>query len=134
MKYPFYQLYSGWMYILFILYLIGIVKFSILPTIILTFIGSIIFIIASYVYSSKNNKPNIYVVIFILITHGIPLFIVNYDLSSNILMYNFMIFLLYNLSLLLQNTNIVEVYMKLLKNHGLSVGVIQYYKDLGIIP
>jgi hypothetical protein len=134
MKYPFYQLFSGWMYILFILYLIGIVKFSILPTIIVTFIGSIIFILASYIYSSKNNKPNIYVVIFILITHAIPLFIVKYDLSNKILLYNFIIFLLYNLSLLLQNTNIIEVYMKLLKNHGISVGVLQYYKDLGIIP
>ena len=125
MEHPFYNLYSWWTIGLFILYEANIIKFSILPTVVCTLIGSVIF------FSMKKNL-NISLAITILFIHSIPLFVIPLRVTQKDILYNLLVFLLYVTSLALQNTNIVEVYDKLLKWDMTDVTIYKYYNALGI--
>ena len=114
----FYQLYSYWALLLLILYLLNIIYFSVLPTLVLVFIGQIIIFI--YVLS-KKQKVNYSLGILLLLFHLIPITLVYTNLITfNDILYNFGIFMVYNISLMFQKTNIIEVYRKITENANIS--------------
>jgi hypothetical protein len=130
-KHPFYQSFSWWVIILFILYLLKIIKFSIFPIVSGTIIGCFIFLIIKYF---MNKYYNFKLSLFIFLIHLIPLLFINYDTSLKDILYNFIIFIIYIISLELQNTNIVDIYNKLLKIDNKDITIYSYYKDAGLLP
>jgi hypothetical protein len=129
-KYPFYQLYSWWVISLFILYILRLIKFSILPSVLLTFIFTIFFVATKYY---KSDEINIKLAIIIILIHFIPFYIIPFNINIYDLYYNLLIFILYLITLQLQNTNVFEVYSKLLNEQSPNVSIYGYYKDLGIL-
>lgn len=133
-KYPFYQLYSWWALFLLILYLCGIIKFSILPTYIGIIIGVFVFLYIKYqINKSKNKKSNINFVIILIIIHVIPVLFIPHTISFNDLIYNLLIFIAYLFTLEIQNTNVIKVYKKLIYEQDSNASMYNYYKDLGVL-
>jgi hypothetical protein len=126
MEHPFYNLYSWWTIGLFILYEANIIKFSIVPTVLCTFIGSIIFLTIK-----KNLNPKLAATI--LFVHAIPFFVIPLQATRKDILYNLLVFLLYMTSLALQDTNVFKVYDKLLKWDTTDITIYKYYKALGIL-
>jgi hypothetical protein len=125
MEHPFYNLYSWWTIGLFLLYEANIIKFSILPTVLCTFIGAVIFLTIK-----KNLNPRLAATI--LFIHAIPFFVIPIHVTHKDILYNAMVFLLYMTSLSLQDTNVFKVYGKLLKWDTTDITVYKYYKALGL--
>jgi len=132
-KYPFYQLYSWWALVLFILYLCGIIKFSILPTYIGIIIGVFAFLYIKFKIN-KNKKYNINLVILLISIHIFPLLFIPHTFTFKDLIYNLLIFIVYLFTLEIQNINIVNVYRKIIYEQDSNVSMHDYYKDLGVIP
>lgn len=130
-KYPFYQYYSWWTLGLVALYLAGAVPFSVLPTALMTFLGAVVFLSIKY---RKNKTFNVKLAIIILIVHATPFAILPLRVTYPDVIYNAIIFMLYLMSLALQNTNMFEAYYKLLEWDDNNLTIYNYYKALGVIP
>jgi len=104
------------------LWLAGILKFSPLLSVIVTFIGGVIFSFFQY----KGIKP---VNLFIFITHLIPVILLrntSLDIKENV-----GVFILYNLVLLVSGTTAGKVYSEIFKNPPRTLH--EYFIQRGIL-
>jgi len=131
MKYPFYQLYSFWIAVLFILYVIKIINFSIMPSVLIGIIGTII--ILTYKFYITTFQINYKLGFTILIIHFIPLFVIPFKFTQYDLLYNLCIFIIYLLTLQLQNTNLIKVYNKIIYEQKTNASFYEYGKNLGFL-
>ena len=70
---------------------------------------------------NKKQKVNYSLGILLLLFHLIPISLVYTNLITfNDILYNFGIFMVYNISLMFQKTNIIEVYRKITENANIS--------------
>lgn len=127
MKYPFYQLYTYWTIALFLLYISNIIHFSVVPSLIGAFIGTIFFFIYKY---KRSKKINYNLGIVLLFLHLTPLFIVPLKFTFKDFIYNALVFILYLLSLALQNTNPAQVYRKLIDGQRGDISVLGHFKEI----
>jgi len=118
---PFWKIYSYWVFVMTVLWVIGRLPFSPLISALLAFIGSALIPI-SYKSLTEAN-------IFIVIIHIIPLWILRntkLDIKSNLI-----VFLVYNIVLLLSGTNYYEIYSNIFKHQPLTIK--QYLVQRGIM-
>jgi hypothetical protein len=97
----------------------GVLSFSITPTIIGTFLGSIVF----FLLKEKKNRN---LSILLIMLHILPFFFVSFDFTAKDIIINILIFILYLISLKLQGTNMIQEYSKL----DIDKPIGKYYKDL----
>ena len=133
MKYPFYQLYTYWVIILFIFYLAKVIKFSILPSLIGAFIGTILFF-AYKLSISNSRKINYNLVLLLLLLHLLPIFFVPSYFTVKDFVYNLIIFIIYLISLTIQNTNIIKVYRNLVEGQKENITIRGHFKEIGLLP
>jgi len=139
-KYPFYQYYSWWTIALVILYAFGVLGFNPYPSILVCLIGTVMYFIIKYYkayndYKNNNKKKffNINLALFIITLHIAPLFFIPSNFITKDLLLNIIVFLVYLISLNLQNTNMVIAYHKLLEKDD-NITFYSFYKDQGLIP
>ena len=113
----FYRLFSYWVYVLFALQ--SFLPFSITPTIIGTFLGSIVF----FLLKEKKNRN---LSLLLILLHILPFFFVSFDFTSKDVIINILIFFLYLISLELQGTNMIQEYSKL----DIDKPIVKYYTEL----
>jgi hypothetical protein len=127
-KVKFYHLFSWWTLGLLLLYKTGVVKFSILPSILVSFIGLFVFL---YIKKQRSKLYNPNIVLLLILMHSFPLLIVPRQIpTSTDIFYNQLFFILYLTSLYLQDTDIWQVYNKHLNQTDSEVLVVKYYNDL----
>lgn len=115
----FYQLYTYWTVGLFILYLCGVIRFSILPSLIAAFVGQILLFV--YILS-KKQKVNYKLGILITVLHFIPIAVVYTNIvTAEDILWNIGIFIIYNLSLLLQKTDMITVYKTIISKTDVPI-------------
>ena len=115
------KIYSYWGFAMTALWYAGVLKFSPLLSVIVTFIGGVIFSFFQY----KGINP---VNLFIFITHLIPVILLRHtslDIKENV-----GVFILYNLVLLASGTNAVQVYSEIFKNPPKTVR--EYFIQRGL--
>ena len=115
----FYRLFSYWVYILFALHILKVIPFSITPTIIGTFLGSIAF----FLLKEKKNRN---LSILLIMLHILPFFFVSFDFTTKDILINILIFLFYLITLELQGTNVIKEYSQL----DIDKPIGKYYRDL----
>jgi len=115
----FYRLYSYWVYVLFVLHILKVIPFSITPTVIGTFLGSIAFFLL-------KEKKNVKLALLAGMFHSIPLFFISFDYKPKDIFINILIFLFYLITLELQGTNIIKEYSQL----DIDKPIGKYYRDL----
>jgi hypothetical protein len=115
----FYRLYSYWVYVLFVLHILKVIPFSITPTIIGTFLGSIVF----FLLKEKKNRN---LSILLIMLHILPFFFVSFDFTTKDILINILIFLFYLITLELQGTNMIKEYSQL----DIDKPIGKYYRDL----
>jgi len=101
------KIYSYWGFAMTALWLAGILKFSPLLSVIITFIGGVIFSFFQY----KGITP---INIFVFVTHLIPVILLRHtslDIKENVA-----VFILYNLTLIASGTNVKQVYTTIFNN------------------
>ena len=110
------------------LYKTGVITFSILPSILVSFIGLFVFL---YLKKKKSKLYNPNIVLLLFLMHSFPLLIVPIQIpTSTDIFYNQLFFILYLTSLYLQDTDIWQVYNKHLNQTDSEVLVVKYYNDL----
>jgi len=118
---PFWTIYSYWVFVMTVLWVIGRLPFSPLISAVLAFIGSVLLLISHKSLTEAN--------IFIVITHLIPIWILRktkLDIKPNLI-----VFLIYNIFLLVNGTNYREVYSDIFKYQPLTIK--QYLIQRGIL-
>jgi len=115
----FYRLYSYWVYVLFVLHILKVIPFSITPTIIGIFLGSIAF----FLLKEKKNRN---LSILLMMLHILPFFFVSFDFTTKDILINILIFLFYLITLELQGTNVIKEYSQL----DIDKPIVKYYRDL----
>jgi hypothetical protein len=124
----FYHLFSWWTLGLLLFYKTGVIQFSILPSILVSFIGLFVFL---YIKKKRSKLYNPNIVLLLILMHSFPLFIVPIKTpTNNDLVCNSIFFLIYLISLHLQRTNIWEVYNQHLDQTDSEVLIVKYYNDL----
>ena len=109
------------MFAMTVLWVTGHLPFSPLISAVLSFIGSALIPISSKSFTEAN--------IFIVITHLIPIWILRkttFDIKPNLI-----VFLIYNIVLLLSGTNYYEIYSYIFTHQPLTIK--QYLGQRGII-
>jgi len=129
-KHPFYQIFSWWGFTLITLYLLKIIKFSLFPIVLFTFFGALGFLLILYI--KKRPFFNYNLALLILITHSIGFLLVPLSATPTDIIYNLLIFIVYLLSLSLQNTNVYDVYYNIYLSYNKKQTIYSYYKDEGI--
>jgi hypothetical protein len=119
---PVWAIYSYWAFGLTALWLAGLLPFSPLASAVATFIGSIIFVF----FQNKIFQP---VGIFIVVSHLVPVLILRKTKFN--FFKNFLIFIVYNLTLLATGTNFKKIYTKIFENPPMTVG--DYLRQRGLI-
>jgi len=119
---PVWAIYSYWSFALTVLWLLGVLPFSPLASAVATFIGSIIFVF----FQNKIFRP---VGIFIVASHLVPVLILRKTKFN--FFKNFLIFIVYNLTLLATGTNFKKIYTKIFENPPTSVN--DYLRQRGLI-
>jgi hypothetical protein len=118
---PFWKIYSYWVFVMTVLWVTGRLPFSPLISAVLAFIGSALIPI-SYKSLTEAN-------IFIVITHLIPIWILRktkFDIKPNLI-----VFLIYNIFLLLTGTNYHQIYSDIFKYQPQTIK--QYLVQRGIL-
>ena len=118
---PFWKIYSYWVFVMTVLWVTGRLPFSPLISAVLAFIGSALIPI-SYKSLTEAN-------IFIVIIHLIPIWILRktkFDIKPNLI-----VFLIYNIFLLLTGTNYAEIYSNIFKYQPQTIK--QYLVQRGIL-
>ena len=127
-----YDLFSFWVIILFLLYKLNIIKFSILPSVLLAIVGAfIIFFIKVYLDIPMNLQFILFVVI---ILHMFPLFLIPYknNLTSSDITNNLVIIIIYLLFLLIRNKNVFNVYKNIVYENN-NTSLMEYPRRRGLI-
>jgi len=138
-KYPFYQLYTLWTTALVILYLLKIITFSVAPSVIGIFIGGNIFLLYKFYISKKSTnifpqKINYFLGLILIVWHTAPLFLIPLKFNHKDLIYNIAIFVVYNITLAIQGTNIAKVYLNLLEGQPSDITIYRHFHELGLFP
>jgi len=125
-----YNIYSYWVFILFILSYIKLLKFSVMPSVIVAFVGSILMYIGKIYLGIPINIP---IMIYMFILHFLPFALTPKPLefTKRDLYINIVILLIYVLWLQLQGINVLKVYNKILYQK-MNISVIELLKNRGI--
>jgi len=118
---PVWKIYSYWVFAMTALWCVGRLPFSPLVSAIAAFVGSALMPIS---YDSLTQAN-----IFILVIHLIPLWILRK--TSLDVMPNVMVFLLYNVILLLSGTNYIKIYSHIFTYQPKTIH--QYLVQRGVI-
>lgn len=124
-----YNVYSFWVLGLFILYLTGIIRFSIIPSVFAACIGTIGFLIWK-IYA--GIPMNITFISVQLIIHLLPLFILPLKFTYKDVTIHCIIFIIYLLWLKLQNKDFYSLYREIVYEDG-RVTIVSYAKRRGIL-
>ena len=125
-----YNIYSYWVIILVILSYFQIIKFSVIPSVIIALVGSIILYIAKLYLHIPVNIP---IMIYMFILHILPFALTPEPLefTKRDIYINIIILLIYVLWLQLQGINILKVYNKIL-NQKMNISLPKLLKNRGI--
>lgn len=124
----FYHLFSWWTLGLLFMYKSGVIQFSILPSILVSFVGIFVFL---YIKKQRSKSYNPNIVLLLTFMHSFPLLLVPIKSpTSTDLIYNNIFFLVYLMSLYIQGTDIWEVYNKHLDQTDSEVLIVKYYNNL----
>ena len=124
----FYHLFSWWTLGLLLMYKSGVIQFSILPSILVSFVGIFVFL---YIKKQRSKSYNPNIVLLLTFMHSFPLLLVPIKSpTSTDLIYNNIFFLVYLVSLYIQGTDIWEVYNKHLDQTDSEVLIVKYYNNL----
>ena len=111
-----YNMYSYWVFFLALLYKLNIIKFSILPSIILAIIGgAIVFFFKLYLNVPMSLQ---YILFPIILLHLIPLFLVPHKMNMSDIKKNLVLVVIYLLFLLVRNKNIFNIYTNVVHENG----------------
>jgi hypothetical protein len=110
-----YNMYSFWVVFLAIFYKLNIIKFSILPSVLVAIIGGItIFLLKLFLGIPMSLQFILFAIIFV---HIFPLFLVPYKnvkITSSDIKKNIILFSIYLLFLLIRNKNVFSIYKKVI--------------------
>jgi len=123
-----YNIYSYWVIILVILSYLQIIKFSVIPSVIIALVGSIILYIAKLYLHIPVNIP---IMIYMFILHIIPFLLLPIQYTKRDLYINILIVLLYTLFLQLQDLDIVKIYYNIL-HQKMNISVLDLLKNRGL--
>ena len=124
-----YNVYSFWVVGLFILYISGLIKFSIVPSVIGACVGTIIFLL----WKIYDKIPmNVTFVLVQVILHIFPFFILPFKFTQTDIIINTGIFIFYLLWLKIQNLNFYALYDDIVHEDG-RVTLIGYAKRRGLL-
>lgn len=119
---PVWAIYSWWAFGLTALWLAGLMPFSPLASVAATFTGSIFFVF----FKNLIFRP---VGIAIVLSHLVPVLILRKTKFN--FFKNFLIFIIYNLTLLGSGTDIVKVYDEIFQNSPRTIN--DYLRQRGLI-
>lgn len=105
MKYIFF--YSVWLQLWSVLYYLKLVKVPPLYELLV-----IAFIVSTGSFLFLNKSYDIFIILFIVITHLLPLYIVKKNYDNNTIIINSIVMLLYILFMSYNNIDIIEIYKK----------------------
>ena len=105
--YKWYLLYSYWIIILAILYKLNIVKFNVYPAVLFCLIFTVLII---FIRLKNNINMSTDYIIFTLVLHTFPLFLIPHTINFNDLIENLLLLFLYVTFMNLSGKNVKEIY------------------------
>lgn len=119
---------SNWALILYILYMLNIVRISPLPILLYaTFVATVCVLIGIYYQNISANNFLAYIIMTFFLKI-IPIYTIRKDrLTKNVLLFSLSVFVVYLLYLDLNNTSFLSVYKALTNNNPTQLGI--YYMN-----